>query len=137
MPLMTWNESMSTGVAELDAQHKEIFRGVNELHQAMLAGHAREELGKTLTYLAQYAAMHFAKEEECMTKYHCPAAAANMNAHRAFVRKVGVFQEQLKADGATAALVLALRQELADWLNSHICKIDTQLAASAAAPKAA
>ncbi len=137
MSLMTWNDSMSTGVAALDAQHKEIFRGVNELHDAMLAGRGRDELGKTLSYLAQYAAMHFAKEEECMAKYQCPAAAANLSAHRAFVQKVSGFQERLKTEGASSALVLALKHELADWLTSHICRVDTQLSGSVGGLKAA
>jgi hemerythrin len=137
MTALSWNAAMmTTAIPEIDEQHKQIVAGVNGLHEAMQEGRAKEELGNTLSFLISYAAAHFAKEEACMTQYNCPAAAANLAAHKAFVIKVTAFQGRLAAEGPTPALVLALNNELAAWLMTHICRIDAQLAPSVRAAAA-
>ena len=136
MAQLAWSPGMTTGLPEIDEQHRQIINGINGLHASMQAGHGKEELGKTLDFLISYAAAHFAKEEGCFTKYGCPAAPANAAAHKTFVTKVTAFKGRLASEGATPALILALNNELAAWLMTHICRIDTQLAASVRAKAA-
>ncbi len=125
--IIQWTPQMTTGMPDLDKQHQEIIRRINELHELMQQGRGKTELSNLLKYLLDYTADHFAKEEACMAKYGCPAAAGNMQAHRRFVEKVQHFQERLEREGASSELVISLRQDLADWLSSHICKTDVQL----------
>ncbi|MFN8558289.1 MAG: hemerythrin family protein [Dehalococcoidia bacterium] len=116
-------------VPEFDMQHKQIIKSINELHAAMQQGHGRDELKPMPSYLISYASSHFVKEEACMAKYKCLAAAANM-AHKQFASKITAFQDRLQAEGPSTALVIALRGELAAWLSNHICRVDRQLGAS-------
>ena len=45
MPLMTWTEKLSVGVGVLDEDHKRLVGMVNELYDAMQAGHGKETVG--------------------------------------------------------------------------------------------
>ena len=48
MPLMTWTDRMSVGVAVLDEDHRKLVAMVNELYDAMQAGQGKEKLGRVL-----------------------------------------------------------------------------------------
>ncbi len=54
MALMEWTDKLSVGVAALDEDHKKLVGMVNELYDAMLAGHGKEKLGRILDGLVQY-----------------------------------------------------------------------------------
>jgi hemerythrin len=128
MPNIQWDPSMTTGVESLDAQHKQLITWLNDLLSAMSLGRGRTEVDRLLGDLGNYAATHFGQEEECMAKYKCPVAAANLSAHKAFVVTFASFKEEYERDGATAHLVVRLESELMRWLTSHIKRVDTQLA---------
>jgi hemerythrin len=127
MPL-TWNPSMTTGMQNLDDQHKELFAQVNNLLAAMSRGAGKDELGKTLDFLGSYAVKHFQQEEAAMASRQCPAAAANKLAHQRFLQVFGALQDEIRRDGPTTVLVLKAQRELSGWLSGHIAQIDTQLA---------
>jgi hemerythrin len=131
-----WNPSLATGVAKVDAQHKELFRQVGLLGEAMLRGQGRQEIGKILDFLGKYVVEHFAEEERCMEEYCCPAAAANKQAHAQLLATFGTLKAQFDREGATPTLVLDIQRKLNDWLVQHIERIDKQLAGCAARGKA-
>ena len=128
MPNISWDPSMTTGVDSLDAQHKQLIAWLNDLLSAMSLGHGRSEIEVLLDQLGHYAATHFGQEEECMARYKCPAAAANMAAHKDFVATFASFKSEFETGGATAHLVVRVESELMRWLVSHIKRTDTQLA---------
>ena len=125
---LQWNESMTTGVSVLDAQHKELIAGVNRLVEAMSRGAGKDELGKTLDFLGGYAVKHFAQEEAEMDAHHCPAAQANKLAHQRFLQVFTALRDEVKRDGASTTMVLRVQRELSNWLVGHFGQIDTQLA---------
>jgi hemerythrin len=128
-PPLTWDESMSTGLPQLDIHHQEIFAKYNELSEALAhgAGAGRAATGELLDFLQFYAAWHFEREEECMDQYRCPVAAANRQAHAHFVATFGEFYELWQESDADLELVQKTYVELGDWLVNHIQRIDTQL----------
>lgn len=65
--MITWDDSMTTGVPEIDAQHKELFEKMNEFAEALACGKGRAETGEMLDFLQFYAQWHFQREETCMT----------------------------------------------------------------------
>lgn len=135
MPL-TWTPDMTTGLADIDEQHRNVIAAVNGLDEEMAAGHSREALTETLSSVISYAAWHFAREEECFTRYRCPAAAANIAHHKEFVAAVTSFRERLVVEGPTPELAGVLRTVLGPWLMDHICKVDAKLATSVRAAAA-
>lgn len=128
MPTIAWDASMTTGVASLDDQHRQLISWLNDLLSAMSLGRGRTEIAGLLDQLGSYAVTHFGKEEECMAKWKCPVAAQNVAAHKDFVVTFTSFRDEFDRDGATAHLVVRIETELMRWLSGHIKRTDTQLA---------
>jgi hemerythrin len=130
MATLTWDESMSTGLPQLDAHHREIFAKYNELSEALTrsGGASRAATSELLDFLQFYAAWHFEREEACMEHYGCPVAEANRRAHAYFITVFGQLYEQWQETDTDMALVRQTYAELGDWIANHIRRIDTQLA---------
>jgi|SRR5208283_5419601 len=123
MPLMTWTERLSVGVGVLDDDHKKLVAMVNELYDAMQAGHGREHLGRILGELVQYTKGHFAREEAFFAKTGYPAAVPHKHEHEALTRQV-IDVQQKYAAGHAATLSLDVMHFLKDWLVNHIQRSD-------------
>jgi hemerythrin len=124
--MFEWTNSYSVGVGSIDAQHKNLFALVRELHAAMSAGQGKAAVGKVLDRLIQYTAVHFAHEERLMRLYDYPDAVAHKAKHDALVRQVVKFQEDYAA--GRAAMTVQLLHFLKDWLVTHIQGTDVKLA---------
>jgi hemerythrin len=59
MPLAYWRDEYRTGNSLVNDQHQHLFKVINQLHDAMLAGHGRDVLKKTLRSLTTYTLQHF------------------------------------------------------------------------------
>jgi hemerythrin len=132
--MITWDEeSMRTGLEELDAQHKEIIAKFNELSAAIEYGYGTdlELAGDILDFLQFYAVWHFGREEQCMAQYQCPVAQINKQAHAEFVEKFNRFYQHWQEHGMDINVTYQTFIELEEWIRNHICRIDTQLRAYA------
>ncbi len=63
MAMMRWNEKMSVGVIELDADHKELIKVINQLGVNAEDEARRNAIRQSLFALLRYAEYHFAREE--------------------------------------------------------------------------
>ncbi len=122
MSLMTWTkEQFATNISAHDEEHREIFRLVNALGDAVGAGD-RLSIGKQLDALISCVAQHFAAEEANFAKYGYPAAVAHKAEHDKLVATCVDLQKKFHAGqaeitGETAAFVV-------NWLTNHIPNID-------------
>jgi hemerythrin len=82
--MIIWDDSMSAGVALIDAQHKTLFRKFNEFSETVSEVTSREPAAEMLDFLQFYATWHFGREEKCMAENRCPVAAQNKQAMRNF-----------------------------------------------------
>lgn len=119
MPLMTWTDKLSVGVGVLDDDHKKLVGMVNELYDAMQAGHGRESLGRILNALVQYTKVHFAREEKFFAQTGYPASVAHKHEHDALTKQVLDVQQKYNS-GAAATLSLDVMHFLKNWLVNHI-----------------
>jgi hemerythrin len=119
MPLMTWTEKLSVGVVALDNDHKKLVAMVNDLYDAMQAGHGRDKLGPILGELIKYTKEHFAREESFFARTGYPAAGPHKQQHEALTRQVVEVQEKY-AGGSAATLSLDVMHFLRTWLVNHI-----------------
>jgi hemerythrin len=78
---VSWNESLATGSATIDQQHRKLFAEIAALADAMKRGKGRHEIHTLLDFLGQYVVEHFREEEKLMEELNCPAAAVNKQAH--------------------------------------------------------
>lgn len=124
---LAWNESFRIGLPTIDKQHQELIRQVQELHEAMKQGKARDHIGKMLQFLASYTQQHFADEERAMEQYQCPAAEANKAAHRQLLAKLGELRAEWDCQKTGATVSTEIYRTLSTWLVAHIQGIDLQL----------
>lgn len=119
MPLMTWTDRLSVGIGVLDEDHKRLVSMVNDLYDAMRAGHGRDTLGRILNELVQYTKVHFAREEKFFAQTGYLAAAAHKQQHDTLTGQVLEVQQKYAA-GASASLSIDVLQFLKNWLINHI-----------------
>ena len=124
---LAWKDEMTTGVVEIDAQHKYLIDFFNDLGHSILERYTPEDISKVLKVMKFYAEWHFGKEEECMAHYHCPAAEKNRKAHEIFTEKIRAYQKEYEESGGSSELAVRIHKDLADWIVNHIMAVDTQL----------
>jgi hemerythrin len=99
-----WNEQrMATGVQEVDEQHKELIRHFNEFHEPMTHGKGQATAISLLTFLADYTETHLRCEEDCMTRYKCPAAASNLAAHNSLRMQIAELRGHMTSSFVVAS----------------------------------
>ncbi len=125
---LQWSSVLSVGVPEIDAQHEELFRRVDRLHDAMLA---RDRAGavELIGYLGEYVRTHFGMEEGLMRAVGYPEREPHTAEHGRFTAAVVDLQRALAQEGASAALVLRLEREVSGWLRRHVYTTDLALGA--------
>jgi hemerythrin len=124
---LQWTSALALGVPELDDQHRELFRRVDRLLDAVLR-RDRAEAASTVEFLKAFVVDHFAAEERLMEESAFPEAGAHVAEHRAFGAALGDIDTQLRREGPTAALVYRLEREAVSWLEDHVCHLDVALA---------
>ncbi|MBP7692444.1 MAG: bacteriohemerythrin [Anaerolineales bacterium] len=127
-----WDDSLATGDAKVDQQHRELFKQINALLAAMTQGHGRDQIEPILDFLSVYVDQHFSWEEGCMEKHQCPVAGINKQAHARFVEKFQRIRDRYYREGGSSDLIIEVKNEIGDWLVNHIRKIDTELKGCAA-----
>jgi hemerythrin len=126
MSLLTWDESFSVKVAEIDAQHQRLFEMINQLYDAMKAGKGKEVISEVLDGLVEYTQVHFATEEKYFDEFHYEHTLAHKLAHKKFVDKVSLFKAQYEA--GNQSLSIEIMKFLKEWLTNHIKGTDQQYA---------
>jgi hemerythrin len=124
MPIMSWTDAYSTGMAEIDQQHKKLIALINSLNDAMAAGQGKAVLGKILDELVNYCASHFAMEEKLFDTHGYPEAAEHKEKHRKMTSKVLTLQTQFKQ--GKALMTIEVMEFLHQWLDKHILGTDKQ-----------
>jgi hemerythrin len=118
MSLIKWNDSFSVNVVKIDQEHKKLVEMVNELTDAMKAGHGKDVLGNILDGLISYTASHFQTEENYFQQVKYPHAVEHKKEHVAFVQKVTEFKREFDAGRATVSVNIL--HFLSKWLQTHI-----------------
>jgi hemerythrin len=122
-----WDPTLALGHAEIDGQHKEIFRRYADLVEAMATGKAAE-LEALFAFLGDYAVEHFEAEEREMARTAYPGANVHAAAHARFVRDYGELVALWRSNGPTHGVAVKTSTWIGDWLRSHISGVDLALA---------
>jgi hemerythrin len=127
MVAIAWDESLETGDATIDSQHKELFSLANELRDACVDDRGNAATSSILSRLSDYVATHFAAEQALMvsTKYPVEQMVAHVAAHASLTYRTAEIIAQHERGELTTVLPLA--EFLADWLRTHIRQTDKAL----------
>ncbi len=127
MALISWDNSLSVKVSEIDGQHKQLIKMINDLNDAMKARKGSEVLGKIITGLVDYAIQHFTLEEKYFEKFGYSAAVTHKMEHEKFIKRVAEFKGEFES--GKLMLTIEVMDFLKDWLIKHIKGTDQKYSA--------
>ncbi len=131
---MEWNESLSVGFRKIDADHRELFKMIKELGDAINQHTCKYKIDDVIKFLENYVKNHFAMEEKYMKTFKYPEYRQHRAEHEKFMITFAGLKrglQKIKASGSYAGsyeLSVTTDQVLVDWLLDHIAKVDRKLA---------
>lgn len=120
----SWYPALELGIREVDDQHRELFRRVDMLVEAMMARRGPEELAQVFDFLGTYVLEHFGAEEKLMRIHAYPERGAHEAEHRRFVDDFKALQRDYTREGPTALLLVRVNGRVTQWLAEHISRTD-------------
>jgi hemerythrin len=122
MALITWKDSYSVNIKELDNQHKKLIDLINVLHDSMKEGKGKEAICNVLDQLVHYTATHFAAEEKLFLKHGYPGSQDHYLKHQDLIEQVSSLQKRFES--GESVLTIEVMAFLKDWLTDHILASD-------------
>jgi hemerythrin-like metal-binding protein len=122
--MLQWDEKYSVGITSIDNQHKELFKHLNNLLEAMKQGQANDVISQIILKVEQYAVNHFQKEEYFFQRFNFHGSAEHISEHQDFKNKIVSLKSDLKSGKIT--LTFELLNFLKDWIDHHILIVDKQ-----------
>jgi len=122
-----WNSSLETGVAEVDADHRNLVRLINDLDAMLSQGVDSSRFGEVIDTLIDYAENHFTREEEMLDRLGYPAVADHAESHAGFAHRLGTMVAGCIIEPGPDSIA-RLRDHLHSWLIDHILLEDMRFA---------
>lgn len=120
MDLIRWEEKYSVGVSEIDNQHQQLFKVLNNFILNFGAGNSRDELRSVLEEMINYMDYHFTSEERYIRQH--PEFEKHRRQHYDFVQKTLQLQKDFVEQGT--AISPEILKFLITWLKNHILLMD-------------
>ena len=127
MDWIAWDDTLDTGDAGMDAEHKELARFFGRLREAVEGSEGKAACATVLDNIIDHAKAHFELEQRLMTQHAYPKMEQHAAEHAMLIRQVLDCKENFDVD--TAASRSALMQFPEVWLTYHILFSDKELAA--------
>ncbi|MFN4341058.1 MAG: bacteriohemerythrin [Azonexus sp.] len=126
METFVWNERYMTGEPQVDAEHQELVRIINWIIGHRKSAAEKQEMGRILDELVDYAANHFAHETQLMVASGCDPRflQAHVAVHQDFAEKVIKLREARVGEDDIEQLL----RFLSGWLAHHILGMDQSMA---------
>ncbi len=125
--MIPWLPQYELNLGDVDHQHRELFRMLNELMDATWDGKGRQSIREALEFMANYTVSHFATEEQYMRSYEFPGYAEHKQAHDDLTAEVLAFIGQYSTEGVTTDLLVSVILKLGNWTRDHIRDMDKQM----------
>ncbi|HYH38834.1 MAG TPA: bacteriohemerythrin [Azospirillum sp.] len=125
--LLTWDDTLSVGVPEMDGEHQVLVSLYNDAARAFAAGCGREEKRKLLNELDTYAFYHFGMEEALMRVCRYPKAREHGGEHASFRRELAELKAELDSLEDEDAFEQHALTFIRTWISRHIQGSDKAL----------
>ncbi|MCU7495335.1 MAG: hemerythrin family protein [Ignavibacteria bacterium] len=122
MAFITWNSRFSVGIDDIDKQHMKLIGYINELHDAMKIGKAKDIMAPILKNLVDYTIYHFSLEEKYLAQNFYPGYLSHKKEHTDFVDHVSGFQKSFNE--GSAFISIDVLNYLREWITHHILETD-------------
>jgi hemerythrin-like metal-binding protein len=128
MAFLTWSEEYSVKVKMFDDEHIHLMELINQLHDGLHSGKAKDVLTKVIDEMIAYTTNHFKHEESELRKYKYPHLREHIDQHELLRESVIEFRSRL-THGFSSALAIEMSKFLKVWLLKHIQVEDMQYGA--------
>ncbi|MCL1905602.1 MAG: bacteriohemerythrin [Clostridiales bacterium] len=125
-----WKESYKVGLDFIDTQHKKLFEATQKLldiTQSADAAARKLECDKAILFLKEYAARHFAEEEEYMLSINYEELEKQKVLHRIFVSTIHTLEQKLRDLDFGIPAVKEFTGFLTTWLIYHVAGVDQRI----------
>jgi hemerythrin len=119
---VSWKDSYSVRIPQIDAQHKALIELMNRLYAATQTGETLAAMSRALDELEDYTEVHFACEEKLMEERGYSGLAAHRVQHTAFIRQLETLQQRFEKEEPTIGVETL--EVLRGWLADHILTSD-------------
>lgn len=126
---MEWSDRLAIGINTIDSQHKELFKRINSLVQAIKEHRCKDEIDGVIKFLEDYAKVHFAEEEKHMREAGYSGLEEQRREHKKYLDALKDLQEQAalpRVHGSSYDLSATTNQVVVDWIVDHIIKVDVK-----------
>jgi hemerythrin-like metal-binding protein len=124
--IVEWDDRLSTGVADIDQQHRTLIDMINGLYRRM-QDKAEPISAATFAELRDYIHTHFEAEYALMNRYAYPDLHQHEFEHVTFTRTVDNLYEQMEK--GEIPLNEGLVVFLVDWFVDHVSGTDVKMGA--------
>lgn len=124
-----WKEEYKIGNEKIDAQHRELFRKVEELLKIEMTGNEaenRKECLELLDFLLSYSIFHFEAEEEFQKEVGYVSYLQHVQLHNEFRNTVLNYKKRMEKDFSKETLK-KFTGSLMTWLTIHVCNCDRKI----------
>ena len=118
--MIRWTQQYALGIDDIDRQHRELFRRMNQLEEQLCEDDCKELVDDTLHFLLVYVNVHFHDEEKLMEQVAYPRVAEHRDEHGAFVERI----QAMVAEERSHYNADDLRRVVIAWIGQHILQED-------------
>ena len=122
--LLEWNESLETGVEQIDGDHRGLISLANRIHAAAEAGD-RDAVTDLILDFSNYCDDHFVMEEEFMRDISYPKRMEHKRDHDQMLADLDKIMEKVRHN-LDASAVMA--EFIFRWTANHVMVIERDLA---------
>lgn len=123
MSLISWNESLITGIVIIDKQHMVLVEKINELYDDLEKEKIDENIESLLLSLVAYTEYHFETEEGYFKKFSYVQSEQHLIEHEKFRKDLANFMNTNERPKEIGEKVLNF---LNFWLVHHILHVDME-----------
>jgi hemerythrin len=122
-----WDNSLSTGIDNIDNEHKELFNSINKLVYVMKEEKVIDEVLKSLDLFEKCVIKHFNEEEAIMKQRNYPKFSLQHSQHEEFKNQLKILRNVFETTGVSSLFVITVQQKIAKWSRKHIMELDKDL----------
>ncbi len=126
MDWISWDHTLKTGHAKMDADHKALAELFNLLPHALEQGKGKDFCVKVLDDVIRHATTHFDLERQLMAQHRYPKTAQHTAEHAMLIEQALHYKATFDVDASGSRIALARFPEV--WLGFHILFSDKELA---------
>ncbi|MBT4890951.1 MAG: hemerythrin family protein [Rhodospirillales bacterium] len=124
---LEWRDEYLLGIDELDFEHKDLFRRLNELHEELVQDNDKERVSGSLGGIYARLDAHFALEENYMREKKYAGYEQHKKQHDNFLDELREVSDKLLSSGIDIEERNVLESKLQGWVLNHFTTTDRDL----------